>query len=284
MDPLPDPSAHPPQDVGAPEPRVLTREGARAIDRACVERFGLPTLVLMEHAAIRGCEVALSMLDEPKEGRVLIAAGTGSNGGDALAMARLLANAGARVSVLLAGESASVSGDAAVHLRVARAMGLSITPMSGERSAGDALAAALEPLGGEADLIIDGLLGTGLSRPVEGVMRDLIEALNAQIENGADALALDTPSGLDADTGEAMPVAVRADVTVTFAGCKAGFLALEAQAYTGEVVIADIGAPASLLAEFGAPMPPPASSEVGGREEDGAGGGYDPAPRGPGRA
>ena len=99
----------------------------------------------------------------------------------------------------------------------------------------------------EADWVVDALLGTGLSRPVEGHLAAAIEALN---RSGKPILALDLPSGLDADTGRPLGVAVRAEATATFVAPKLGFDAPGAAAYTGEVAVIDIGVPRRLLEPF----------------------------------
>ena len=95
--------------------------------------------------------------------------------------------------------------------------------------------------------MVDGLFGTGLTRPVEGVLRTVIEAMN---DSGKPILALDLPSGLDADTGIPLGVAVRARATATFVAPKLGFAAPGAEAYTGEVAVIDIGLPRRLLKPF----------------------------------
>ena len=99
----------------------------------------------------------------------------------------------------------------------------------------------------DADWLVDGLLGTGLSRPVEGPLRTVIEAING---SGKPVFALDLPSGLDADTGRPLGVAVRAEATATFVAPKVGFSAPGADEYTGEVAVIDIGLPRCLLEPY----------------------------------
>ncbi len=105
----------------------------------------------------------------------------------------------------------------------------------------------LDALFRAADWLVDGLLGTGLSRPVEGPLRTVIEALN---RSDKPVLALDLPSGLDADTGQPLGVAVRTTVTATFVAAKAGFSQPGAEDYTGPVQVVDIGLPRALLEPF----------------------------------
>ncbi len=107
--------------------------------------------------------------------------------------------------------------------------------------------ATLRDLLAGADWLVDGLLGTGLSRPVEGPLKAVIEAINA---SGKPVFALDIPSGLDADTGQPLGVAVRAEATATFVAAKLGFAAPGAADYTGEVAVIDIGVPMRLLEPY----------------------------------
>ncbi len=206
----------------------------------------------MENAGRHVGEVALTLLEGVSGARVVVVAGPGNNGGDGLVAARHLANAGVRVGVALSG--AEFSGDAATNLGVVRAMGVAIA----EGAAG--LDSVAEDLGG-VDLVIDALFGTGLTRAVEGEAAALVEGIGALRSAGACVLSVDLPSGLDADSGKVLGVAVHADVTVTLVGVKPGFGALDAQAYLGEVVVADIGAPAECVRAHGRPPPPLAPGE-----------------------
>ncbi|MBX3364439.1 MAG: NAD(P)H-hydrate epimerase [Phycisphaeraceae bacterium] len=238
------------------EALVFTRRSLREIDRLAAERYGLPTLVLMENAGRHVADVARELLSALEHPRVLIAAGPGNNGGDGLVAARHLANSGARVVVVVASPE-GFKGDALTNFRVVRAMGLPIvTPEEGTCpiAAGSAL------LGGP-DLVIDALLGTGLTREVTGLLRTIIRAIDELHRQGVGVLSIDVPSGLDADSGRPLGAAITADVTVTLVGPKVGFGTLDAQPYVGEVVVADIGIPAACIAELGEPPPPAPASE-----------------------
>jgi len=220
----------------------------------------MPGIVLMENAARQVAEAATAMLagDEAARGgsagfrtargrgcagrRALVVCGGGNNGGDGLAATRHLHNAGVDVVIALTRADDDYEGDAAVNLAICRAMRLDIVDASG-----DAGAAALDALGA-FDLVLDGLLGTGLSSEVRGPAVGMIEWINAQ---GSAVLAIDIPSGLDCDTGEPLGIAVRAARTVTFVAPKRGFEAKGAAAYTGEVLVADIGAPIEAIPGLG---------------------------------
>lgn len=254
---------------GAGEVYVITPEAARGIDRLCIERFGLPSLVLMENAARHLCDVTLEALEDLEDPLVVIFCGPGNNGGDGLAAARHLDNAGVRVAVILSGEGSGLRGDAAVQYRVVKEMGVLLRTAGEDVSA--AVAAVLEEHG-PCDVAIDAVMGTGLSRNVDGVLRGMVEQINLLGKSGTAVIAVDVPSGLDATTGEPKGVAVKADVTVTFVGLKPGLSTLAAQAYVGDVVVADIGAPRELVRKLGTRLPTGDHAEVEGKageEEDG---------------
>ena len=220
--------------------RPLSRDEVRSIDRRAAEEFGLSTLVLMENAgrgaADRLCEIL------PRDGRVVIACGPGNNGGDGGVVARHLDARGRSVRVAWFAPLDKIAGDALIQHKILAASGIDQQEWAGpvDRGRPDALFA-------EADWIVDALLGTGLARPVEGVLREVIESMNA---SGKPIVALDLPSGLDADSGEPLGIAVRASETVTFVAPKLGFAQPGASAYTGRITVVDIGVPRRLLEAF----------------------------------
>lgn len=245
---------------------VLTRDAARAIDRRCASDYGIPTLVLMENAAVHVAETALEELENASDPLVLIVCGPGNNGGDGLAVARHMSNAGVDVRIVVLGDAEDMRGDSGVQLRACRKMKLPIV-YTGDKGA-IAIDGVLTDSDGTARkprVVIDAVFGTGLTRPVEGVAAELIAAMNELGRRGAHVISIDIPSGLDADTGAALGAVVRAGTTVTFAGLKPGLLAFDAQGYVGDVVVADIGSPRALLEELGTPI---AESEEEADEEE----------------
>lgn len=234
-------------------PRILSREELRVLDAAAVAEMGVPSILLMENAAIGAASGVRRMLGVLGEGPAAVCCGTGNNGGDGLALARQLHIAGRPVRVLLAGDPGRLTPDAATNLGALRAC--RIEPMvidaADDVSAESALAGLLDEIG--PVVIIDALLGTGLSREVRSPTRGLIAAINAAGRSGVCIVSMDLPSGLDADTGRPLGVAVRADATMTFAALKRGFFTLEAQEYVGEIELLPIGAPPELTARFGVP-------------------------------
>ncbi|MBL8763082.1 MAG: NAD(P)H-hydrate epimerase [Phycisphaerae bacterium] len=250
---------------------ILDRAAARNIDRIAVDRFGIPTIVLMENAARHVADHAWRWAANR---RIVAICGCGGNGGDGLAAARHLHNRGLAVGVVLSAPADRFAGDARVNLEIVRRMRLPLVVAragsaaraldrlcerveSDARERGRPRAASMgsrafrAPSDGRT-LIIDAILGTGVDRGVTGVVAELIEAINARRRRlAARVVAVDLPSGMDCDTGRPAgsgsgPV-VRANLTVTFAGLKKGFLVPGSGSYTGRVRVADIGVPRELL-------------------------------------
>ncbi len=272
--------------------RVFATKELREIDRLATEEFGLPSLVLMEHAATQLSEAAARVLSIFEQSRVVVVCGPGSNGGDGLAAARHLDAIGCDVHVVVMGPAGSIGGDTAVQLNACLKAGLSVVEVTEGMTEGELDAAVLgvdeDELESEEGVdgpgvLIDALFGTGLSRAPEGLARELIERINGLGAGGVSVIAADIPSGLQADTGEPFEACVRADLTVTFAGLKRGFLELKAQPWLGEVVVGSIGAPRVLLERFGEAMEPDWPDRFGREPGDDEPAPMDP-PEGSGRA
>jgi ADP-dependent NAD(P)H-hydrate dehydratase / NAD(P)H-hydrate epimerase len=187
---------------------------------------GTPGIDLMERA---GAAVADAVHASYARGtRVAVVAGPGNNGGDGFVAARLLAERGYRVKILLLGEASRLKGDAA---------------LAAKRWTGAVVAAGSEGLG-DADIVVDALFGAGLDRPLEGPARVLIELINAR---GIPVVAVDLPSGVNGTSGAVMGIAVNATRTVTFFRKKPGHVLLPGRLHCGTVHVADIGIPAAVL-------------------------------------
>jgi len=216
--------------------RIMTRDEVRQVDAWAINEIGVPGVVLMENAGRSGAELAKEKLAGVNEPRVCLFCGTGNNGGDGYVIARHLLNAGFEARVVLCGRRDKVQGDARINLDILERLGYGVELL--DPAAGD-VAARVRALGGEADLIVDALFGTGLRGELKREPQVLIEAINSL---GRPILAVDIPSGLDCDTGEPLGAAIRAAYTVTFVALKKGFVAsAEASRYTGEVYVASIG-------------------------------------------
>ena len=225
-------------------PNTLSREQVRQVDRRAVAELGIPGIVLMENAAINAAAVAIDLLEQTgthlREAKIAIVCGGGNNGGDGYAMARQLHNWGAAVRLFAMKAADKLDGDAAVNAKICQAMGLAIDVLFDA----SAVAAAARWWAG-ADLIVDAMLGTGFSGQVREPMASAIRAINALSQPAV--VAVDVPSGLDCQTGQASEATVRATVTVTFVASKTGFDSASALDYLGRVVVAEIGVPPELI-------------------------------------
>lgn len=225
------PSARAPQCDLHRRPAVTAAE-MRELDGRAVDEFGIPSLLLMENAGAAVARAALEMLSRAPS-RIAVIAGRGNNGGDGLVAARHLHAAGHELFVTLAGPEERVQGGARANLEIARRAGVPVQIVEAA------------PNRFEADLIVDALLGTGLKGEVKGLSAELIRAMN---RSGTPVLAVDVPSGLDADTGRAA-TCVRAAQTVTFALPKVGLLFYPGRELAGELIVAPIGMPRALLTD-----------------------------------
>ena len=217
--------------------RILTAEAMREVDRAAIEVLGIPSLVLMENAAL-GVVAAIGEAFGEAESAAIFC-GPGNNGGDGLAVARLLSVRGWEVRIVLVTGGRELSADAAVHLRVCRKMELPLREVATE----DDLPEALEDAA-ECDLLVDALFGTGLARPLTGVFAEVVEAMN---ELPVPCVAVDLPSGLSGSRAEPFTPHVEAALTVTFAAPKVAHVFPPAADAVGEMVVTDLGIPKSLV-------------------------------------
>jgi hydroxyethylthiazole kinase-like uncharacterized protein yjeF len=209
-------------------PPTLTSEQVRQIDRLTAERYDVPVEWLMEAA---GWQVARLCRE-----RAYVVCGKGNNGGDGLAAARHLHRWG-RLAGVACVDRAALKGPASQEAAALEAGGVAIAP---------------EPDLTGAACVVDALLGTGLSRAPEGAYADWIRAVNA---GGFRVVAVDVPSGLEADSGKAHDPTVRASMTVTLGLPKPGLLKADGPAHAGEIWVADIGVPLSAYREAGIQMP-----------------------------
>jgi NAD(P)H-hydrate epimerase len=219
---------------------LATAEEMRRADRRVTERYGVPSLLLMENAG-RGAVDALVRVLGPVAGRhVTVVCGRGNNGGDGFVAARHLQARGARVGAWLAGRAEEVRGDARVNLDAWRAGG---GPFVEIAEAGGALEGLREELA-RADVVVDALLGTGVRGAVTGVVAGAIDAVNGA---GRPVCALDLPSGLPSDGEAPAGAVVRARLTVTFGLPKLGLAVPPGAALAGQLEVVDLGVPRAWL-------------------------------------
>lgn len=211
---------------------VYTTQQVRELDRVAIEEFKLPGYLLMTRAAQAAFDLAVRRW--PQAQSVWVICGAGNNGGDGYVFARLALTAGWQVNVQTLVDTKKLGGDAQQAY-------LDYLTAGGEVSAFE----ADQPLP-DCELIVDALLGTGLQREVTGLFKQAIEQINT---HSANVLAMDIPSGLQADTGQVCGIAVVADLTVTFIAMKQGLLTGQARQYTGKLQLAELAIPDEVLAQ-----------------------------------
>ncbi|MEE3397447.1 MAG: NAD(P)H-hydrate epimerase, partial [Succiniclasticum sp.] len=215
--------------------QILLAEEMRALDRAAEEEIGIPGLVLMENAGHAVADAAEKLLGTCCHKKILIFAGKVNNGGDCSGAGRWLHNRGAEVTMVLACAAEELSGSAADELQYYIACGATVLEVT---DADDNLRfAEIENLALRADLLIDALLGTGFSGKMRSLFLRLCGCINrAKEKNPAcSILAVDIPTGVNADTGEADGSAVKADATVTMALPKLGLYLYPGAEHAGTI-------------------------------------------------
>jgi NAD(P)H-hydrate epimerase len=211
---------------------VFSAAEMRALDARAITELGISGPRLMEAAGAGAGRLIAARFSPIKGRRVLVLCGKGNNGGDGFVVARYLKARGARVKVLLIGRRAEVSGDAAQALGRWRGRVEEVVTAAPAAAVADALR--------EAEVVVDGLLGTGLDGPARGLTASVIEAIN---ESRKPVVALDLPSGSNAGRGDLAGPVVKATLTATFAGVKRALLLHPAAAWAGAVTVIPIGIP-----------------------------------------
>jgi len=220
--------------------KILTAAQMQRLDRLTSERYGVPSLTLMENAGSGVVEFLERRFAPLERHRTAIFCGRGNNGGDGLVVARLLGARGLKPRVLLFADPQALKGDAAVNLERLAATG---RPEVVE----DAAAwRGLKPSLAGVTLLIDALLGTGLSKPLEGFLLEVVRDINSGFP-GARVVAVDLPTGISADAGELIGESVRADASVTFTAPKVAHVFPPACLRVGEWVLKAIGTPPEAL-------------------------------------
>lgn len=205
----------------------------RRMDERAVREFGMPSLLLMENA---GRSVAEEILKTGAQ-KIAVICGRGNNGGDGFVAARHLSNHGRDPIVTLIGDRTQLKGDSLLNFEILNKMGIPFHPYDGKG----------RPGWDSAELIVDAIFGTGLSKNVDEPYKSAIAEINRLSEKGITVVSVDIPSGLNADTGEVMGIAVRADITVTLAREKEGLRKGEGPRYTGRIVVGYIAMPRVIL-------------------------------------
>lgn len=219
--------------------KVATAEMMRRLDRKAISEFGIPGLVLMENAARGVVNTLFRSFPDLLACRVGILVGRGNNGGDGLAVARYLVNRGIPCRIFLFTAQEELKGDAATNLEILKRMGIAVQEVLNLQEWEEQ-----KPLVASADLLLDGIFGTGLKGSVEGFFREIIESVNFLKKP---VVAIDIPSGLDADSGQVLGSCIQAQITVTFGLAKRGLFVHPGAQAAGKVVIVDISIPSPAL-------------------------------------
>jgi NAD(P)H-hydrate epimerase len=228
----------------------LTPRECRAIDGYAINELGIPGVVLMENAG-RNCADLIERWGQarvkrggiPKQSagilKLAIICGKGNNGGDGFVIARHLAHRGHQVTIDVTADPATLTGDAATNHAIAEKMKLQIRRLS-TKSIGAAVRRWLA-----CDIIVDAMFGTGFSGALREPLAGFVKRINEL--DGSLVVAIDVPSGLDAETGEAQGPAIEAEHTITFLAEKSGYANRHARRYLGKVTVVDIGAPTKYI-------------------------------------
>jgi hydroxyethylthiazole kinase-like uncharacterized protein yjeF len=217
---------------------VLNASEMAQVDRTTIEDIQIPGVVLMENAGCGVVEEIERFLGDVFDKQFVIFCGKGNNGGDGYVIARHLYNRGAKVAVLLAGEKEKIKGDALINLKILENMAIEAREI-----------ASLEqiPSFPQLDLIVDALLGTGVTGPVVGFLGELIDFMNSL---DAPIISVDLPSGMETDTGAVHGACIKAEMTVTMAHLKTGLMFSPGRDLAGEIVVVDISVPPEVSQQF----------------------------------
>ena len=225
--------------------RVLSARQMREADRRAIEDVGIPSIVLMENAGRQVVAALQSAFESLATMRVTILCGRGNNGGDGFVAARALSAAGVEPSVALIGESSQLKGDARAMFEALKASGVDVIEIAD--------AGAWELHGSDlldTDLIVDALVGTGLTSELSGLAKTVVDDINA---SPAPVASIDLPSGLSADSPDATGPVVDATLTVALAAPKLSLVMPPGESLAGTLAIADIGIPAAVIADLEGP-------------------------------
>jgi NAD(P)H-hydrate epimerase len=231
--------------------KALTAAEMREVDRLTTERYGVPSLQLMENAGRSVFDFLCSTFGDRSASQAVILCGKGNNGGDGFVVARLLQEAGLKPKVYLFAEQTSIRGDAATNFARLKKSGAQIHEIISL-----AQWQAVRDEAAKSTMIVDALLGTGLKGKVEGVLASVIEDVN-KISRDASSihpqavLAVDTPSGLPSDGESLQGPAIHAHATITFTAPKIGQLVSKDSALCGKLHVREIGSPRELIEEMG---------------------------------
>lgn len=204
--------------------KIISSDEARQLDKIAVEKFSIPSIILMENAGKNTAEIILKEF-HPRQ--VAIFCGGGNNGGDGFVIARHLSNNDVKVKVFTVQKISKYSGDALINLNIIQKIKIPVTYLSAQK--------IKIP---KVDLIVDALLGTGAKGKIREPYKKIIQKINlAKIP----IVSVDIPSGIDADTGKKQGIAVKSNLTVTMVAIKKGLRIHDGRKLSGKIIVTDIG-------------------------------------------
>jgi NAD(P)H-hydrate epimerase len=225
--------------------RVLNTQQMRDADRQTIDDVGIPSIVLMENAGRQAVAAMEAAFDDLASSKVGVLCGRGNNGGDGFVVARTLAQRGIEAVVYLLGSVSDVRGDARTNLEILGRVGVTVV----EISTAQEWELHFTEIS-ECDVIVDAIVGTGFHGPLTGLLETVVADVNGL---GVPTVAIDLPTGVSADSHEIDGEAIEATMTVTLAAPKLPLILPPADAYGGDLVIADIGIPGPVLDELDGP-------------------------------
>lgn len=217
---------------------LLSKKGAKLMDKGTIEDIGIPSIVLMENAAEGICKEIIL-----KGEKYIIFCGEGNNGGDGLALARKLFIAKKNVKVFIVGDEKGKSEEFKVNYNIIKKLGVYVKKIDSNYEKDEKFIKELS----QADVVVDAIFGVGLSRTVENLFNKVIKWINTYSRN---TISIDIPSGLDCDSGRVMGIAVKAKETYTIEVLKKGFLSYGAREFLGKVKVIKIGIPVEIKRRY----------------------------------
>lgn len=218
--------------------KFAASEDFKKIDNYCISNLGISELVLMENAAVK----VLNNLNLQNNESFVLVCGLGNNGGDGFAVARHLFALDKKVQVFFIGKLEKMSESCSANYKILRNMGVKVSNIITSEDIEDFKLGVIS-----ADVVIDGMLGTGLKRKITGIYEIVISIIN---ENAKNIVSIDVPTGIDSNTGDVLGTSIISDKTITFQMYKQGFFKYGSRNYTGEVIVENIGVPQNVIDKF----------------------------------
>lgn len=219
--------------------KILNSQEMREIDQQAINEYGIPGIVLMENAGLQTAELVLNLLKQSGGRNAIILAGKGNNGGDGLVIARHLFNKGLNVETFLLANPGELGNDSSTNYNILARLGSKIYKLVEEKDLNQLMLSLRS-----GDIVIDAIYGNGFKGGLNNFDSRVVKLVN---QTNLPVVAVDIPSGVEADTGRVYGEAIKATHTVTFALPKLGLILEPGREYTGELIVADISIPNKLL-------------------------------------